>query len=147
MDLLHPTGSQLHAAREVIHPLVAEQRAVHKGRFDHALLPLRRLEQRLREPSARHGHGQRRRARAVFRLDDFVAAKLYAVDEIVELFAAQFIPALAQQGHDRRAAVAPDHGDVLVGRVGALVLADEAGCSDHVQGGDAEEARWVVGAG
>ena len=43
--------------------------------------------------------------------------------------------------------MAAHDGDILVGWVGALVLGDEAGGAHDVEGGDAEKAGWIVGAG
>lgn len=147
MDLLHPTRAQLDLTREEIDALVFIQRAIHKRRLHHALLPLRSLEQTFREPRPRHRHTQRRRARAIFRLDDLVPTKLHPKHEIIQLLPAKLVPALAQQRHDRRARVAAHDGDVLVGRVRALVLRDEAAGAHDVEGRDAEEALGVVDAG
>ena len=53
---------------------------------------------------------------------------------------------MAEQRDDGCAGVAADNGDVLVGRVAALDLGDEAGCTDDVKSGHTEEALRVVDA-
>jgi len=61
--------------------------------------------------------------------------------------ALEVVAALAEQRDDGLAGVATNDNDVLVGRVGALVLGDEARGADDVKGGDTEQAAGVVDTG
>lgn len=146
VDLLDTVGAELDVGGEVLDALVLVERGVDKGGLDDVLLALGGLEQRLGEAGACHGHGEGGGAGAVLGLDHLVAAELHAVDVLVELGAGQLVARLGEQGHDGRAGVSADDGDVLVGRVGALQLRDEARGADDVEGGDAEEALGVVDA-
>lgn len=147
VNLLHAIRAQLNLAREEVDPLVLVQRAVDKGRLHDALLALSGFEQRLGEPGTSHRHAQCSRPGAILGLDDLIATELHPVHEIVQILAAELIPGLAQQRHDRRARMSSHDGDVLIGGIGVLVLRDEAAGAHDVESGDAEEALWVVDAG
>jgi hypothetical protein len=146
VDLLHTVRSKLNVRRKVLDALVLVQRAIDESRLDDVLLALGRLEQRLGEAGARHGHGEGSRAGAVLGLDDLVAAELHALDVVVELLAGEVVAGLGEQGDDGGAGVAADDGDILRGGVRVLELRDEARGADNVEGGDAEEALGVVDA-
>lgn len=144
-DLLHAIRAQLYLAGKVLYALVLVERAVHECRLHNALHALRGLEQALREPGASHCHAQRCAAGAVLGLDHLIAAELHAVDEVVEGFALDVAVArLRDERYNGDPRVTAHHNDVLVGRVRALDLRDEARCTDNIEGGHAEEALGVV---
>jgi len=51
---------------------------------------------------------------------------------------------LREEGDDRHAGMAADDGDRLIGGIGVLDLGEEAGGTNDVESGDAEEAFGVV---
>ena len=146
VDLLNTVRAKLDVGREVSHALVLEERALDESRLNDALLALSGLEQRLSEARASHGHGEGGRASAALGLHDLVTAELHALHVLVALGALEGVAGLAEERDDGLAGVAADDGDVLVGRVGALELGDEAGGADDVEGGDTEETLRVVDA-
>jgi len=146
VNLLDTVRAKLDVGGEVSHALVLEERALNESRLNDALLALRSLEQGLGEARTSHSHGQSSRAGAALGLHDLVTTKLHALDVLVALGALEGVSGLAEQRDDGLARVAADDCDVLVGWVGALELGDEAGGADYVEGGDAEEALWVVDA-
>jgi hypothetical protein len=147
VDLLNTVWAKLDLAGEELDALVLVERAVDKGWLDDTLLALSSLEQALGETGTGHGHGESGRSSTVLGLDDLVTTELDAVDELVELLAADVgVVGLRKQGDDGDTRVTTNDGDSLVGWVGALEFRDEARGTDHVEGGDTEQALWVVDA-
>jgi hypothetical protein len=146
VDLLHAVGAELDVGREVVATLVLVQRGVDKGGLDDILLALGGLEQALGEAGTSHGHGERGRTGTVLGLHDLVTTELDAADVLGELLAGEVVAGLREEGDDSGTGVAADDSDVLVGRVGALDLRDEAGGADDIEGGDTEEALGVIDA-
>lgn len=147
MDLLDTLGAELDVGGEVGDALVLVERGLDEGRLDDALLALGGLEEGLGEASTGHGHGEGGGTGAALGLDDLVTAELNALDVVGEGLALEVVAALAEEGDDGLAGVTADDDNVLVGGVGALVLGDEAGGADDVEGGDTEQALGVVDTG
>jgi hypothetical protein len=147
VDLLDTVGAKLNVGGEEGDALVLEQRRLDVRGLDDVLLAAGSLEEGLGEAGTSHGHGEGGRASTALGLDDLVTTELDALDVVGKLLALEVVAALAEQRDDGLAGVATDDSDILVGRVGALVLGDEARGADDVKGGDTEEAAGVVDAG
>lgn len=144
VDLLDTVGAELDVRREVVDALVLVERRVDEGRLDNTLLTLSSPQQALGEASTGHGHGERGRASTALGLDNLVTTELDAVDVLGELLTLEGVAGLGEKGNNGSARVTTDNGDVLVGRVRALDLGDEARGTDNVEGGDTEDAAGVV---
>jgi hypothetical protein len=147
VDLLNTVGAELNVGGEEVDTLVLEERGLDEGGLDNTLLALSGLEEGLGEAGTGHGHGESGRASTVLGLDDLVTTELDALDVSGKVLALEVVAALAEQRDDGLAGVATNDNDVLVGRVGALVLGDEAGGADNIEGGDTEETLGVVDTG
>ena len=145
VDLLNTIWAKLDIGGEELNTLILVQRAVDEGRLNNTSLALGSLQQALSKSGTGHGHGQSCRACTILGLDDFVTAKLNAVDQGVQLVASDVTVArLGDQGNDGDARVAADDCDVLVRGISALDLGDESRCSDNIEGCDTKEALGVV---
>jgi hypothetical protein len=147
VDLLNTVGAELNVGGEEVDALILEERGLDEGRLDHTLLALSGLEEGLGEAGTSHGHGESGRASTVLGLDDLVTTELDALDVGGKVLALEVVAALAEQRDDGLAGVATNDNDVLVGRVGALVLGDEARGANDIKSGDTEETLGVVDTG
>jgi hypothetical protein len=146
VDLLSAGWAQGDLGGEELDALGLEQWGVDEGWLDDGLT-LEGLEEGAGEAGAGLGHGQGGRAGAVLGLDDLVTAELDSVDEGVSGLAGDaWVVRLGEQWDDGDAGVATDDGHWLLGWVSVLDLGDEAGGSEDVEGGDAEETLGVVDA-
>jgi hypothetical protein len=147
VNLLDTLWSKLNLTAEKIDTLVLVQWALHECALYNTRLTGRSLEERLGETSTGHGHGEGGRSSSIFGLDDFVTAKLHALDVLVKSGAGNVaVAGLGEQWNDCGAGVTTNDGDMLISRVSRLHLADEARGTDDVEGGDTKEALGVVGA-
>lgn len=146
VNLLHTARSKLNVGCEVVTTLVLEERALNERRLNDTLLTLLSLEQALGETGSSHSHRQSSRSSTTLGLDDLITAELHTLNVCVTLSALKVVAGLGEERNDGGAGVTTNDGDVLVGRVGALDLGDEAGGTDDVKSGDTEEALGVVDA-
>jgi hypothetical protein len=145
VDLLDTIGTKLDLGGEEVHTLILVQRAVDESALDNTGLALGSLQQALSEAGSSHSHGEGSGTSTVLSLDDLITTELDAVDEVVELLAGDVgMAGLGDEGNNGSAGMTTNHGDILVSRVGALNLGDEAGGTNDVEGGDTEEALGVV---
>ena len=144
-DLLNTVGAELDLAAEEVDALVLVEGRLDKGGLNDALLAVGSAEERVSHAGTSHGHGEGGGAGTVLGLDDLVTTKLDALDEL--LVGAQVgVVALAEERDNGDTGVATDDGNVLVERVGALDLRDEAAGADDIEGGDTKESLGVVDA-
>lgn len=142
-DLLDTVGAELDLGGEEVDALVLVQRGVDEGGLDDALLALGSAQQGLSHAGTGHGHGQGGGTSTVLGLDDLVTTELDTLDDL--LVGGQVgVGGLGEQRDDGHTGVATNNGDVLIGRVGALELGDEAGGADDIEGGDTEQTLGVV---
>lgn len=147
VDLLNTVGAELDLAGKEVDALVLVERAVDKGGLNDTRLALGSLEQRLGEASGSHGHGEGGRAGAALCLDNFVTAKLDALDVVVELLAGEVLAGLAEKGDNGSTRVTANDRHVLCSRVGVVDLRDEARGTHNVESRDTEHALGVVDTG
>jgi hypothetical protein len=142
-DLLNTVGAKLDLGGEELNTLVLEQGAVDERRLNDSLLALGSTENALSHTGTSHGHGQSSGTGTILSLDNLVTTELYAVDEL-RVGAQVGVVALAEEGNNGDTGVTTNDGDLLVGRVGSLDLANESGSTNDVEGGDTEQALGVV---
>jgi hypothetical protein len=145
VDLLDTVGAELDAGREEVNALVLVEGRVDEGALNHALLALGGAEDGLGHAGTGHSHGEGGGTGTVLGLDDLVTAELDAVDEL-GVGGELGVVGLGEEGDNGDTRVTTNNGDLLIGGVGALLLRDEAGGTDDVEGGDTEEALGVVDA-
>ena len=143
------TYTKLNVGREEVDALVSEERALDEAGRDDALLATQATEECIGELGTGIRHRERSAAGTILGLDDLVTTELDTVDNLLVRLALYGLAegTLGEQGHDGRARVATDDGnDGLLG-VRVRELAEEAGGTDDVEGGDTEEAAGVEDAG
>ncbi len=143
-DPLHTVRTQLDIARKERTASVPVQVRINKRWLDDALLALCSLQQALREPCSGHCHGKRGRAGAALGLDDFIATKLHSTHVVVQLFTLKIVAALRKEWDDGSAGVASNNGDVLVRRISAFDLGNEATRADDVERGYTKQTLRIV---
>lgn len=147
VDLLDTIWAQGNLAGEEINTLGLVERALDEGRLDNVGLAIKSAQNTLRKSCTSHSHGQSSRTGAVLGLDNLVTTKLDAVHEVVELLAGDVtVAGLGDERDNGDTGMATNNDDVLIGRIGALDLGDEAGGTDDIEGGDTEEALGIVDA-
>lgn len=87
VDLLNTIWAKLNLGGEEVDTLVLVQGAVDESALDDALLTLSSLQDTLGESGTSHGHGKSCGTGTILGLDNFVTAKLDALDQCVELCA------------------------------------------------------------
>ncbi|KIJ24628.1 hypothetical protein M422DRAFT_39085, partial [Sphaerobolus stellatus SS14] len=148
MDLLDTVGAKLHSTREELNSLGSKERALNKSRRNNPRLALQSPQQQVRELRRGIRHVQRRGPRFILRLHNLITSILNPMDKRLPRLAAllhgRTSGRLRKLGDDRDTRVTANDGNGGLSGVGAHDAEEEAGRTDDVEGGDAEEARGVV---
>ena len=145
LDLSNTLRAQNNLGAEEVNALILVERRLNERGLGDALLALDSAENGVSHAGTSHSHGESGGTGTVLGLDDLVTTELNTVDEL-SVGGQVGVVGLGEERDDGGTRVSTDDGDALILGVGVFDLADEAGSTDNVEGGDTEEELGVVDA-
>lgn len=139
------TYAELDVGSEEVNTLVGEEGALNESGGDDTLLAVQTAEEGVGELGTGVSHRQGRASSTILGLDDLVTTELDAVNELSVDLARDGLAVgiLGEEGDDGRAAVATDDGDGSLRGLDSGDTGEEAGGTDDIEGGDAEEVAGL----